>query len=92
MEIKLKTAPPDAETAMIVDEFGASWDYLGTEVADGISLATTQAADGEVIRGFYRDGALFIVNLQDAKKYFCSIHSDGYRDLRQIEPSHVRAF
>ncbi len=92
MEIKLKAAPPDAETAMIVDEFGASWDYLGTEVADGISLATTQAADGEVIRGFYRNGALFIVNIQDAKKYFCSIDSHDCRDLRQIEPSRVGTF
>jgi hypothetical protein len=84
MQIKLKTAPPDAETGIIVDEFGASWDYLGSEVADGISLATTTGSDGAVIRGFYRNGALFIVNLHDARKYFSSINHINCRAFQQM--------
>jgi hypothetical protein len=74
MEIKLKTTPPVSATGAIVDEYGVSWNLSGAKVARDIFLATAQGPDGASIGGFYKNGALFIVNLSDAKKYFSSGH------------------
>ncbi len=70
MEIKLKTAPSDADTGIIVDEYGALWKYSGPKSVHGIFLAITKGLDGEAIQGFYQNGTLFIVDLSNARKYF----------------------
>ncbi len=76
MEIKLKTTPADADSEAIVDENGALWNFSGSIPAFGIFSAVTEGPDGEIIRGFYQNGRVFIVNLSEAKKYF---------NLRELE-------
>ena len=70
MEIKLKTTRSDADSEAIVDEHGALWNFSGSIPAFGIFPATTKGPDGEIIRGFYQNGRVFIVNLSEARKYF----------------------
>ena len=84
MEIKLKTAPSDVETGIIVDEYGALWKYSGPKPAHGIFRATTKGLDGEDIQGFYQNGTLFILNWSDAKNYFNSMNLMNYWDMDNI--------
>jgi hypothetical protein len=85
MEIKLKTIVSAESKEMIIDEFGVSWNYLAPEAAYDILPATTKGLDGDTIQGFYQNGALFIVNLSDARKYFGSLYSEN-RDWKGVRP------
>lgn len=76
MEIKLKTILSAESREMIIDEYGVLWNYLAPKAAYGTLPATAKGLDGDTIQGFYRNGALFIVNLSDAKKYFGSLYSE----------------
>ncbi|MGO9117826.1 MAG: hypothetical protein ACLQPD_09475 [Desulfomonilaceae bacterium] len=84
MEIKLKTASSDADKGIVVDEYGALWNYTGPKPAHGIFLATTKGLNGESIQGFYQNGTLFIVNLSDARKYFSSMNSENHGDAHCV--------
>ena len=84
MEIKLKTASSDADTGIVVDEYGALWNLLGPKPAHGIFLATAKGLKGESIQGFYQNGTLFIVNLSDARKYFSSMNSENHGDVHCV--------
>jgi hypothetical protein len=81
MEIRLKVAPSDADTGIIVDEYGALWKYSGPKRGHAPFLATTKGLDGEAIQGFYQNGTLFIVDVSDARKYFRSVNSESWRDI-----------
>ncbi len=84
MEIKLKTTLADPDTGLIVDEHGVLWNQLSPKPKHGIFPATTEGMDGEAIRGFYRNGSLFILDLSEAKKYFSSMESENRRDLPNL--------
>jgi hypothetical protein len=81
MEIKLKVAPSDTDADIMVDEYGALWKYSGPKRVHALLPATTKARDGEAIQGYYQNGALFIVDASEARKYFSSVNSDTWRDI-----------
>ncbi len=84
MEIKLKTTLADPGRGLVVDEHGVLWNHVTSKPVHGIFPATTESVNGESIRGFYRDGSLFILDLSEAKKYFNSMESENRRDLPNL--------
>lgn len=84
MEIKLKAAPSDLDTGVIVDEYGVLWNFSDPEAPHGIRMATTKGLDGEPIRGFHQNGKLFILDLSEAKKYFSSRKSGDCSDMHHM--------
>jgi hypothetical protein len=84
MEIKLKTTLADPDKGLVVDEHGVLWKHVTSKPVHGIFPATTEGVNGESIRGFYRDGSLFILDVSEARKYFSSIESEYCGDLPNL--------
>jgi hypothetical protein len=84
MEIKLKTTQSAEDTWTIVDEYGARWNLAKPKPVHGIFLASTKGRHGEAVNGYYQNGTLFIVNFNEAQKYFASTNVKRARAMHHM--------
>jgi hypothetical protein len=75
MEVRLIANPIELKGGFhIEDEHGWIWKISEPSTIDGTCSATSNGIDDRNIDGYFKEGILYIMYLDDAKCYFASVN------------------